>query len=97
MPLTASRLRADIYRILDRVLETGVPVEIERKGRMLRIVADTAPSKLANLTRRPYLAGDPEELVEMDWSESWDADRAADPGGSPPPTAGSGEDTGAGG
>lgn len=80
MPLTASKLRADIYRILDRVLETGVPVEIERKGRMLRIVADTAPSKLANLTRRPYLATDPEDLVEMDWSETWDADRAADPG-----------------
>lgn len=88
MPLTASKLRADIYRILDRVLETGVPVEIERKGRMLRIVADTAPSKLANLTRRPYLATDPEDLVEMDWSETWDADRAADPGETHPGGAG---------
>lgn len=29
MRLTASRLRQDIYRILDEVLETGVPVEIE--------------------------------------------------------------------
>ena len=29
MRLTASRLRQDIYRILDEVLESGIPVEIE--------------------------------------------------------------------
>jgi hypothetical protein len=28
----------DIYRILDQVLETGVPVEIERHGKLLKIV-----------------------------------------------------------
>src|SRR5688572_10675401 len=28
----------DIYRILDQVLETGVPVEIERRGKLLKIV-----------------------------------------------------------
>jgi hypothetical protein len=28
----------DIYRILDRVLETGIPAEIERGGKLLRIV-----------------------------------------------------------
>jgi len=79
MPLTASKLRADVYRILDQVLETGVPVEIERRGRMLQIVAVEAPSKLQNLAPRPYLAVDPEELVALDWSATWDADRAADP------------------
>ena len=31
MPVTASKLRENIYRILDQVLETGVPVEIERR------------------------------------------------------------------
>lgn len=39
MPLTASKLRENIYRVLDQVLETGEPVEIERNGRRLRIVA----------------------------------------------------------
>ena len=33
MPVTASKLRENIYRILDQVLETGVPVEIERRGK----------------------------------------------------------------
>ena len=28
----------DIYRILDRVLETGIPAEIERGGKLLKIV-----------------------------------------------------------
>ncbi len=90
MPLTASKLRADVYRILDQVLESGVPVEIERKGRMLKIVAVESPSKLANLTSRSYLAVEPEELVELDWSGTWDAERALDPH----PDAGDGEEAG---
>jgi hypothetical protein len=37
MALTASKLRENIYKILDQILETGVPVEIERDGKLLRI------------------------------------------------------------
>lgn len=37
MAITASQLRQDVYRLLDHVLETGVPLEIERGGRRLRI------------------------------------------------------------
>jgi len=71
MPLTASRLRQDIYRILDEVLETGVPVEIVRKGRILRIVADQPRSKLDNLVVRESMNDDPEEYVHIDWSGEW--------------------------
>lgn len=71
MRLTASRLRQDIYRILDEVLETGVPVEIERRGKVLRIVPPKECSKLDSLPRRDYLAADPEEIVHVDWSETW--------------------------
>ncbi len=74
MKLTASSLRQDIYRILDRVLETGVPVEIERRGKVLRIIAPTERSKLDGLTEREFLRGDPEELVHIDWSETWQPD-----------------------
>lgn len=69
--LTASKLRQDIYRILDQVLKTGVPVEIERKGKILKVVSAEPPSKLENLKRRSYLVGDPEELVHLDWSGEW--------------------------
>jgi len=69
---SVSRLRADIYRLLDRVLETGVPLELERKGRRLRIVPVHGGSRLDNLKpRAEYLNADPESLVHMDWSDEW--------------------------
>jgi antitoxin (DNA-binding transcriptional repressor) of toxin-antitoxin stability system len=71
MRLTASKLRENIYRILDQVIETGVPVEIQRKGRTVRIVATLPPSKLARLTQRDYLCCDPEAIVHLDWSGEW--------------------------
>lgn len=72
MPLTASKLRENIYRILDQVLTTGVPVEIERRGRILKIVPVEPKAKLGNLKkRRGYLKTDPEDLVHLDWSGEW--------------------------
>lgn len=74
MILTASKLRENIYRVLDQVLETGEPVEIERNGRRLRIVADDQPSRLDHLVRRPdIVAGDSEDFVHLDWSGEWKA------------------------
>jgi hypothetical protein len=69
MTLRASALRENIYRILDEILETGVPVEIEHKGKLLRIAAVEPKSKLGNLKPRDLIVGDPEELVHIDWSE----------------------------
>jgi len=69
--LTPSRLRANLYRVLDRILETGAPVEILRKGRRLRIVPEQS-RKLDLLKPHPnYIRGEPEELVHMDWSDQW--------------------------
>jgi prevent-host-death family protein len=71
-PLTASRLRENVYRILDEVLETGVPVEIERRGKILRIIPAEPRDRLENLPKRPdFLRCDPEELVHLDWSGEW--------------------------
>jgi hypothetical protein len=67
MALKTSSLRENIYRILDQ----GVPVEIERRGKILKIVPVESRSKLANLKPRPYLLSDPEELVHLDWSGEW--------------------------
>lgn len=71
MPIKPSQLREDIYRILDQVLETGISVEIERNGKLLKIVPVEPRSKLENLKRRKYLLSDPEELVHLDWSGEW--------------------------
>jgi hypothetical protein len=74
MALTASKLRENIYRILDQVAETGVPVEIVRGRKRLKIVpADASvPSKVGRLKAHPkVLVGDPQRLVHMDWSKEW--------------------------
>lgn len=71
MSVTATQLREDIYQILDKVLETGEPVEILRNGRRLRIVAVDPPSKLARLMKRDCIVGDPDDLTSLDWSSEW--------------------------
>lgn len=82
MAITASRLRQNIYRLLDQVIDTGVPLEIERNGRRLRIELEDGTGKLERIVGRgnPHaIVGDPEELVSIDWSPHWDPDRALDP------------------
>jgi antitoxin (DNA-binding transcriptional repressor) of toxin-antitoxin stability system len=70
--VTLTQLRSDIYRIVDEVLKTGEPIELERKGKKLRLVPLDKPGKLANLTPHPdAIVGDPEDLVEIDWSSEW--------------------------
>lgn len=73
MPVTASQLRANVYRLLDEVLESGVPLVVERNGKRLCIVPEAASPKLSRLTPHPdCIVGDPEDLVHIDWSEHWD-------------------------
>lgn len=75
MTVTASQLRADIYRLLDEVVDTGVPLEIERKGRRLRIVAVETRSKLDNIKGDPNaITGDPGDLPDVHWDHYWNPD-----------------------
>jgi hypothetical protein len=74
--LTASELRQNIYRILDEVIETGRPVEIERKGRVVRIEPERLGGNVfETLTPHPgSIVGDFEDLVHIDWSQEWKPD-----------------------
>ena len=77
MALTASKLRANVYRLLDEVLETGKPLEIERNGKLLVIAPKEKRkgSKLDSIPRREgYIIGDPDELIHIDWSSEWNPD-----------------------
>lgn len=69
MPVTTSALRKDIYRLLDEVAATGKPLDIERKGKLLRIVPVEPPGKLARLRPHDCLTGNPEDIVHLDWSK----------------------------
>ena len=74
MNITISRLRENIYNIIDSVIDTGVPVFIKRKGRTLKITVEGKVNKLENLKRfkkRKIIKGDPDELIHMDWSSEW--------------------------
>ena len=73
--LSPTALRKDLFNILDAIVETGVPVAINRHGRTLKIVLEDKPSRMDVLARYAVddlIAGDPEELVSVDlttWSE----------------------------
>lgn len=79
MSITPSALRADLYRYLDRVLETGEPLEILRNGHVLRIVVADPPSiaperaggKLSRLVRRDVGVADPFALADEGWADAW--------------------------
>lgn len=72
MRVTASKLRENIYRILDEAIETGNPVEVVRKGTVLKIVPEKRPSKLDRLIKRKNVfVGDPDDIIGMDWSKYW--------------------------
>lgn len=72
--LTLTALRQQLFSIVDRVIETGVPVEIERRGHRLKIVLDEPRSRLANLRPHQAIVGDPEDLVELE-VDAWQEER----------------------
>jgi len=68
----ATDLRRNIYKILDRVLETGLAVEIVRNGRRLRIVPLDPRPVTERLRPIPSLiVGDPAAFEHVDWSSEW--------------------------
>jgi len=71
MVISSTKLRENIYQILDEVLKTGQSIEVRRKGRFLRIVPEAEGSRMAKLRRRPTIKGNAGDLVHMDWSGEW--------------------------
>ncbi|MFA7343258.1 MAG: hypothetical protein WC003_03035 [Terrimicrobiaceae bacterium] len=71
MVISSTKLRENIYRLLDESLKTGEEIEVRRKGRSLRIIPEPPASRLALLRHRPTIKGDAEELVHLDWSGEW--------------------------
>lgn len=71
MSVTASELRQNIYRLLDQVIETGIPLEINRKGKILKIITEAPKSKMSRLKYRNIIEGNPDDIVHLDWSEEW--------------------------
>jgi len=70
--MNPTRLRENLYGVLDEVLATGTPVSIERKGRLLTLSVQPSGSRVARLVaHRGSIVGHPEDLVSLDWSSEW--------------------------
>ena len=73
--VTPTELRANIYNLLEEVLNTGVPIEINKGNRRLKIVPMEKADKLQNLISRPYvIQGDPDDLVDVSWEKEVNLD-----------------------
>ena len=69
--MTPSILRADLYNTLDKVLQGGEPVEIQRKGKTLKIVLDQA-GRLDLLEPHPnVITGNADDIVGISWEDEW--------------------------
>lgn len=71
MIYTATALRKDIYTLLDSVLESGIPLEIERKGRKLRIVPEEKSGRLSRLEPHSVVTGNSDDLPDIHFDQNW--------------------------
>lgn len=75
MPISPTELRANLYRTLDDIAETGEPMLIERKGRVFRIEVEPMGFDPARLIARPdAITGDAADLCEVSFADAWQAD-----------------------
>jgi prevent-host-death family protein len=63
--LSLTTLRNRLFEVADRVLDTGVPVAIERRGKTLLLTPQDTRPKLARLKRRKLVKGPPESLTKV--------------------------------
>ena len=71
MKLTVTGFRKNLYKYLDKVIETGVQIELERKGMLIRIMTDRSKSRLGNLEPHNYYKGDYGDIDKIDWLQDW--------------------------
>ena len=71
--ISTTALRANLYRLLDQVLEENRPLRIRRGNRLLVIYPepDTNRRDLSKLPRRQATTCTPDELVEQSFEDSW--------------------------
>lgn len=73
--VSPTELRSNIYKLLDDVLNSGIPLEINKGGKLLRIVPVAKNNKLANLKSRPgVIVGNPDDLVDINWEKEVNLD-----------------------
>jgi dienelactone hydrolase len=73
--ITVTKLRKNIYKLLDDVLNTVISIEINKGGKKLKIMSTENVDKLQNLISKPnIIKGNPDELVDMSWEKEVNLD-----------------------
>jgi prevent-host-death family protein len=73
--ITVTELRGNIYNLLDEVLNTGIPIEVKKGGKKLKIMPVGKVNKLENLVSRPdVINGNPDDLVNINWEKEVNLD-----------------------
>ncbi|MGL4497758.1 MAG: type II toxin-antitoxin system Phd/YefM family antitoxin [Planktothrix sp.] len=73
--ITPKELSGNLDNLLDEILRTGIPLEIERGGKRFRIIPIEPLDKLEKLVHRPHvILGDPDTLVESNWEQEVNLD-----------------------
>ena len=71
--VTATELRSNIYKLLEEVLRTGVPLEISLKGKKFELSPKEPIDKFANLVSHPDdFVGDLDDIVHIEWEYNID-------------------------
>jgi antitoxin (DNA-binding transcriptional repressor) of toxin-antitoxin stability system len=58
---TSTQFRKNLLQIIERALQ-GEPVEVAHAGRLVRLVPEDKPAKMARLIQRDTIQGTPEDL-----------------------------------
>jgi hypothetical protein len=73
--VTPTELSKNLDHLLDEILKTGIPLEIERGGERLRIIPVEKVDKLKNLIHRPdVILGDADDLIDLNWQQEVNLD-----------------------
>ena len=65
-------IQKDILKLLDKVVKTGIPLEIERKGKRLLISPAKKHRNLDCLEKhQDFVVGNPDDLIHIDWTSEW--------------------------
>ena len=73
--VSPTELRSNIYKLLDEVLSSGIPLEINKGGKLLRIIPMESNDKLTKLASRPdAIIGNPDELADIHWEKEINLD-----------------------
>jgi len=71
MVMSVTKFRQNLYKVLDQIIETGIPLELKRKGRNIKIICEKPSSKLNNLKAHNIINGDPKHLADISWENEW--------------------------